>query len=88
MIKYLIRYLTRNFCDHAPRRVRLTSGRTDNKVGTTRFQWLNGWSKAWRIGSELFTLAIGRLPSWKDRETVMLYGCQELGLQLPEWNAG
>ena len=38
--------------DHVPRRVRLTSGRADNKVGTTRFQWVNGLAKAWRAGCE------------------------------------
>ena len=29
-----------------------------------------------------------RWPEWKDRETVMLYGCRELGLELPEWKDG
>jgi hypothetical protein len=88
LVKYLTRYLTRNFCDHVPRRVRLTSGRADNKVGTTRFQWLNGYSKAWRVGCELFVAVFSRLPEWHDRDSVMLYGCQELGLALPEQGAG
>ena len=30
LVKYLTRCLTPNFCDHAPRRVRLTSGRAGN----------------------------------------------------------
>jgi hypothetical protein len=85
LVKYLTRYLTRSFCDHVPRRVRLTSGRADNKVGTTRFQWLNGYSKAWRVGCELFVAVFSRRPGWRDRDSVMLYGCQELGLGVPQW---
>jgi len=88
IVRYLTRYLTRDFCDHVPRRVRLTSGRASNKVGTTRFQWLNGFSRAWRVGCDLFATAFSRFPTWRDRETVMLYGCIELGLELPEWRAG
>jgi hypothetical protein len=88
LVRYLTRYLTRNFCDHVPRRVRLTSGRASNKVGTTRFQWLNGFSRAWRVGCDLFVSVFSRVPTWSDRETVMLYGCIELGLELPERRAG
>jgi hypothetical protein len=45
---------------------------------------LNGFSKAWRVGCDLFVTVFDRWPEWKDRDSVMLYGCQELGLDLPE----
>jgi len=31
---------------------------------------------------------VRRYPTWKDRETVMQFGCHELGLELPEWTPG
>lgn len=76
------------FRDHVLRRVRLTGRRADNKVGTTRFQWVNGLSKAWRVGCDLFVTVFSRYPEWHDRKTVMLYGCQEVDLELPQWDAG
>lgn len=88
LVRYLTRYLTRDFCDHVPVRVRLTSGKTSNKVGTTRFQWVGGLSRVWRWGCELFVAAHGLLPTWRDRDTVMLYGCADLGIPFPCWEDG
>jgi hypothetical protein len=87
LVKYLTRYLTRNFCDHVPGRVRLTSGRGDNKVGTTRFQWVNGLAKAWRLGCEDFLNANGVNPltvAWSHRDHIMRRGCRLLGLDWDE----
>ncbi|NQU12146.1 hypothetical protein HQ590_15235 [bacterium] len=83
VVQYLTRYLTRDFCDHVPRRVRLTSGRASNKVGTTRFQWVNGLAKVWRTGCTL----LGRQPAWgddRDQRRVWLLGCERLGLDYAE----
>ena len=88
LVKYLTRYLTRNFCDHVPRRVRLTSGRADNKVGTTRFQWVNGLGKAWRAGCEDFLRATKISPltvAWSHRDHIMRRGLAVLGLG--DWDA-
>ena len=83
LVKYLTRYLTRNFCDHVPRRVRLTSGRASNKVGTTRFQWAGGLARVWRTGCS----AVGYQPKWSDNKgqrEVWRRGCLRLGLSYVE----
>lgn len=83
VVKYLTRYLTRDFCEHIPRRGRLTSGRAENKVGTTRFQWVNGLAKAWRAGCEDFLKATKVNPltvAWLHRDHIMPRGFAVLGL--------
>ena len=77
--KYLTRYLTRNFSDHVPHRVRLTSGRADNKVGTTRFQWVGGLARVWRTGCSVLSYQ----PKWSDNKgnrDAWRLGCLRLGI--------
>ncbi len=52
-------------------RAPLSTLRAARCVGTTHFQWLNGYSKAWRAGCDLFVKVFNRYPEWHDRETVM-----------------
>jgi hypothetical protein len=75
VVRYLTRYLTRDFCNHVPRRVRLASGRASNKVGTTRPQCSNGLAKAWRVGCEGFLHATKINPptiAWPHRDHILL----------------
>jgi hypothetical protein len=79
VVRYLTRYLTRDLRSHVPRRVRLTSGRASNKVGTTRFQWVGGLARVWRTGCS----AVGHQPKWSDNKgqrDVWRRGCVCLGL--------
>jgi len=79
LVKYLTRYLTRDFCDHVPLRVRLVSGRADNRVGSTRFGWVGGLARVWRAGCRM----VGHQPKWNDNKgqrEVWRRGCLCLGI--------
>jgi hypothetical protein len=83
VVKYLTRYLTRGLCGHVPIRVRLTSGRADNKVGTTRFNWVGSLARVWRTGCSL----PGYQPKWNDykaQRNLWRRGCLRLGLSYVE----
>jgi hypothetical protein len=83
LVKYLTRYLTRDFCDHVPLRVRLVSGRADNRVGSTRFGWVGGLARIWRRGCR----AVGYQPKWNDNKgqrEVWRRGCVCLGISYVE----
>lgn len=101
LVKYLTRYLTRSLCEHVPNRVRLTSGRASNKVGTTRFQWVKGLGRAWRAGCQSYydeefrminkhgrEYIVHRDPmkvAWSHRDHIMRRGFAALGLG--DWDA-
>jgi hypothetical protein len=80
VVKYLTRYLTRDFSDHVPRRIRLTSGRSSNKVGTVRFQWVGGLARVWRLGCSSLSAAAERSHE--------LYGAHGHSWSLPRWSDG
>jgi len=80
VVNYLLRYLTRDYCGHVPVRVRLASGQQQNSVGTTRFSWVDGLARAWRVGAELWTVVNGRVPRCeRDRREAFDFGLFELG---------
>ena len=82
-VRYVTRYLTRDYCGHVPLRVRLTIGRKVNSVGTTKFSWVGGLARVWRMGCN----AMGRVPHWKDYKghaEVWRRGCTVMGLDYVE----
>ncbi len=70
-IRYLIKYLGKQFTQDIPSRVRLRGRSGALKCGTTRFGWVNGYGRAWRQGCDLFTRIHGRLPKWYERRTII-----------------
>jgi len=95
VVRYLTRYLTRDLCEHVPRRIRLTSGRTANKVGTTRFAWVGGLARIWREGCDAYCMGLKdgvwqklrEVPRWsnnKRRRDVWRLGCLRAGVSYVE----
>lgn len=95
VVKYLTRYLTRDLCEHVPRRVRLTSGKCSNRVGTTKFSWRGGLARVWRQGCEAYCMGfkdgiwqqLRGVPQWsnsKGRSNVWRLGCQRAGVSYVE----
>lgn len=88
LVWYMCRYLSRDFCGHVPRRVKLTLSQRVNYVGTVRFGWVRGkLARAWRAGCADFLVATGVNPmtvAWSHREHIMRRGFAVLGFG--DWN--
>jgi hypothetical protein len=79
-INYLCRYLTRDFCGQIPLRVRLVGGSKENSVGTVKFSWVEGLSRAWRVGAELWSAAYKWAPRTEsERAEAFYFGLKVLG---------
>ena len=79
VVNYICRYLTRDYCSHVPSRVRLSAGRQSTKCGTTKFSWVGGLSRVWRLGCQ----SMGYRPGFNDYEgqtKAWRYGCIVAGL--------
>lgn len=89
-VKYLCRYLTRDFGEVG--RSRLTTGLDKNSIGNTRFAWAGGRARIWRIGLSVFDFEESRKrwvkrgeklrawSVWRVKEDVMLAACAHLKL--------
>lgn len=83
-IRYLCKYLSKAYTFGVDSRVRLFGGKRELMKGTTNFRWLNGLSRAWRMG---MTEWLRRWPEdslamskGKYRRAVMNLGCEITGL--------
>ena len=78
-IAYVCRYLTRDYCVDIPARVRLSGASNSTKCGTTRFRWVGGLAKVWRLGCQ----SLGYVPNYRDYKAqteAWRYGCIVAGL--------
>ena len=79
-IAYVCRYLTRDYCGEIPARVRLSGGVASTKCGTTRFRWVGGLAKVWRLGCK----ELGYVPNYRDykaQNNAWRFGCLVAGLE-------
>lgn len=70
MLRYLVRYLTRDMEEAAGARMRVTGGSVLNRVGTVRFNWQAGRARLWRFAVAPFVAMRKRLPTWRDSAIV------------------
>jgi hypothetical protein len=85
LIGYLKKYLSKDLVGQSVGRVRLVFGKWSNRVGTTAFAWVNGWSKVWRAGRAATGLPESTRIPYRCFDAVMALGCDVLGIPQWEW---
>lgn len=79
VIRYIVRYITRDEREEEDKGVRVTEYFGGAHVATTAFRWVGGMSRVWRLGRDGWAnLYPGRLPRFRDFETVMEIGWASL----------
>jgi len=67
LVKYLLKYLSKQATEDFPGRTRATTAGHDSKAGTVNFTWNTEVARLWREGKTAFKGHFGRDPLWDGR---------------------